>query len=121
MKTLANRHAWLTQKNQGTRRLRGRFLVADVRDAEVDLGSKAPLTEVWLCEGFRMPPHGDGAAQTGAGVRKPPREETAGDLAKQRVRRYGDFGAGGLLPRCVDHLVEKRSTGWRARSAGRGS
>jgi hypothetical protein len=41
----------------------------------------------------------------GAGVRKPPREETAGGLAKGRVRRYGDFGAGGVLPRCVDLLV----------------
>src|SRR6266404_6517666 len=30
------------------------------------------------CEGFRMPAHEGGAAHSGAGVRKPPREETAG-------------------------------------------
>ena len=28
----------------------------------------------------------------GAGVRKPPKEETAGGVARWRVRRYGDFG-----------------------------
>ena len=33
----------------------------------------------------------------GAGVRKPPREETAGGVARSRVRRYGDFGARSLL------------------------
>ena len=37
---------------------------------------------VRLCEGFRMPAHEGGAAHTGAGVRKPPREETAGGLAR---------------------------------------
>jgi hypothetical protein len=40
----------------------------------------------------------------GAGVRKPPREETAGGVARLRVRRYGDFGAGGVLPRSVEKL-----------------
>jgi hypothetical protein len=55
----------------------------------------------------------------GAGVRKPPREETAGDVAKRRVRRYGDFGAGGLLLRSVDRLVGKWSMEWRARSVDR--
>ena len=34
----------------------------------------------------------------GAGVRKPPREETAGGRGRWGVRRYGDFVAGGLLP-----------------------
>ena len=29
----------------------------------------------------------------GAGVRKPPREETAGGLVRPRVRRYGDLAA----------------------------
>src|SRR2546429_6970529 len=38
----------------------------------------------------------------GAGVRKPPKEETAGGVTKLRVRRYGDLGAaaccrGGLI------------------------
>jgi hypothetical protein len=30
-----------------------------------------------FCEGLRMPAHEGGAARTGAGVRKPPKEETA--------------------------------------------
>ncbi len=30
------------------------------------------------CEGFRMPAHDDVATHTGAGVRKPPKEEIAG-------------------------------------------
>src|SRR6202022_1884236 len=59
-----------------------------------------------------------GPRTPGAGVRKPPREETAGGVAKLRVRGYGDFGAGGLLPRCVDRLFGERSKGWRA-SVGR--
>ena len=33
----------------------------------------------------------------GAGVRKPPREETAGFRARWRVSRYGDLDAGGLF------------------------
>ena len=55
---------------------------------------------------FGCRPHDGGAAHSGAGVRKPPREETAEGVAKLRVRRYGDFCAGGLLPRCVDRLWE---------------
>ena len=55
----------------------------------------------------------------GAGVRKPPREETAGGLVRPRVRRYGDFSVGGLLRRCVDRLVGKWSMAWRARSIDR--
>jgi hypothetical protein len=50
----------------------------------------------------------------GAGVRKPPKEETAGGVMKLRVRRYGDLDAGGLLPGCVDRLSGKQSTGRRA-------
>ena len=64
-------------------------------------------------------PHADGAARTGAGVRKPPMEETAGGVARWRVRRYGDFDAGGLLARCVEGLFGKRSRGRRTRSADR--
>src|ERR1700738_2025207 len=60
-------------------------------------GQKPHLKKVRLCEGLRMPVHDDGATHTGAGVRKPPREETAGRWAMRRVRRYGDFGAGGLF------------------------
>ena len=55
----------------------------------------------------------------GAGVRKPPKEETAGGVTKLRVRRYGDLDAGGLLPGCVDRLSGKQSTGRRALSASR--
>jgi hypothetical protein len=41
------------------------------------------------CESFRMPAHDGVAAHTGAGVRKPSREETAGGVARWPVRRYG--------------------------------
>jgi hypothetical protein len=53
----------------------------------------------------------------GAGVRKPPREETAGRRAMRSVRRYGDFVAGGVSPRWGDRLFGKRLMGWRVRSA----
>ena len=43
---------------------------------------------------FGCRPHESGAADPGAGVRKPPREETAGCRARWRVTRYGDFVAG---------------------------
>src|ERR1700738_1682253 len=36
-------------------------------------------------------PHEGGAARTGAGVRKPPMEETAGGGARGGVRRYGSW------------------------------
>jgi hypothetical protein len=55
----------------------------------------------------------------GVGVRKPPKEETAGGVTKLCVRRYGDLDAGGLLPGCVDRLSGKQSTGRRALSASR--
>src|SRR5436189_89994 len=42
---------------------------------------------VAYCEGFRMPAHGDGTAHTGAGVRKPSREETAGRFSDAGPRR----------------------------------
>jgi hypothetical protein len=35
----------------------------------------------------------------GAGVRKPPKEETAEDVVGWFVRRYGDLDAVGLLPK----------------------
>src|SRR5258708_18902241 len=66
-----------------------------------------------------MPARDDCATHSGAGVRKPSMEETAGGVAKLRVRRYGDFGTGGLLPTCIERLFGKRSKGWRARSADR--
>jgi hypothetical protein len=42
---------------------------------------------------FGCRPHDGGAARTGAGVRKPPMEETAGGVARWRVRRCGDLAA----------------------------
>ena len=54
----------------------------------------------------------------GAGVRKPPKEETAGGVAVWGVRRYGDFDAGGLLPTYVGCLFGRRPVRRRARSAG---
>jgi hypothetical protein len=47
----------------------------------------------------------------GAGVRKPPREETAGGVERPRVRRDGDFGAGGVLARCIGRVFWKGPTG----------
>jgi hypothetical protein len=58
-----------------------------------------------------MAAHDGSAAHTGAGVRKPPREETAGRRMMRRVKRYGDFGAGGLLAGSVDRLFGRRSMG----------
>src|ERR1700736_5580942 len=70
-------------------------------------------------EGFRRPADDGAAVCTAAGIRKPPRVETAGGVVKRRVRPYGDFGAGGVLPRYVERLVGKWSMGWRVRSTGR--
>ena len=53
-------------------------------------------------------PHDGGAAHTGAGVRKPPREETAGGVEQPCVKRYGDFGGGGLQPTSVERVFRKR-------------
>jgi hypothetical protein len=55
----------------------------------------------------------------GAGVRKPPKEETAGGVARSCVNRYGDFDAGGLLPKCVECLFGTRPMKRRGRSASR--
>jgi len=42
---------------------------------------------------FGCRPHGGGAAGTGAGVRKPPREESAGGVRGWRGVGYGDLSA----------------------------
>jgi hypothetical protein len=60
-------------------------------------------------EGFRMPAHDDGATRSGAGVRKPPKEETAGRRARWHVRCYGDFVAGGVCARFVERVLRTRS------------
>jgi hypothetical protein len=64
-------------------------------------------------------PHDGGAADTGAGVRKPPREETAGGRGRWCVRSYGGLVAGALLPKCIERVFGKRSRGRRTRSADR--
>ena len=51
----------------------------------------------------------------GAGVRKPPKEETAEDVAGWCVRRYGDLDAAGLLSRWVGSFFGSR---WRVRRSG---
>src|ERR1700716_134435 len=53
-------------------------------------------------------PHDGGAAHTGAGVRKPPREETAGCRARCRVRRYGDLTA--VVPECEYNFCDMART-----------
>ena len=53
-------------------------------------------------------PHDGGAGHTGAGVRKPPREETAGGVERLCVRRYGDFGAGRVRPALVERVLRTR-------------
>jgi hypothetical protein len=42
---------------------------------------------------FGCRPHDGGGARTGAGVRKPPREETAGGVARWCGVGYGDLSA----------------------------
>ena len=63
---------------------------------------------VRCCEGLRMPAHEVGAARTGAGVRKPPMEETAGGVARWRVRRYGDLAA--VVPECEHNFCDMART-----------
>jgi hypothetical protein len=48
-------------------------------EQQIDAGHG--MQHVRCCEGFRMPAHDDGATHSGAGVRKPPKEETAGERA----------------------------------------
>ena len=51
-------------------------------------GLTSPSVKVFGCR-----PHEGGAAHTGAGVRKPPREETAGGARGWRGVGYGDLSA----------------------------
>ena len=90
----------------------------EVRFLRAKRASRLPARMSEFVKVFGCRPHEGGAAHTGAGVRKPPREETAGDLARWRVRRYGDFDAGGLLPRCVGAPVWE-ATEEATRSIGR--
>src|SRR6516164_2355815 len=50
------------------------------------------------CDGFRMTAHRDGAACTGAVVRKPPRNEPAGEVRGRRsALSYGDYISAGTV------------------------
>src|SRR6266852_5465872 len=68
-------------------------------------GNAATSVFVKVC-GCR--PHEGGAARTGAGVRKPPMEETAGGVARWRVRRYGDLTA--VVPECEYNFCDMART-----------
>ena len=57
---------------------------------------KSAIVKVFGCR-----PDDDGATHSGAGVRKPPREETAGRDTRRFVTRYGDLIA-------ADDAVERR-------------
>ena len=83
----------------------------DIPSKSAPLQKTAPQAESAFVKVCGCRPHEGGAARTGAGVRKPPREETAGCVERPGVRRYGDFGAGGLLPSCIERLFGKRSRG----------
>src|ERR1700716_3998747 len=63
----------------------------------------SPVVKVFGCR-----PHDGGAAHTGAGVRKPPREETAGCRARCCVRRYGDLTA--VVPECEYNFCDMART-----------
>jgi hypothetical protein len=70
----------------------------------VPSSSMAVYVKVFGCR-----PYDDGATHSGAGVRKPPREESAGRRAMWRVRCYGDFVAGGVCRRFVERVLRTRS------------
>jgi hypothetical protein len=57
---------------------------------------------------FGCRPHDGVAAHTGAGVRKPPKEETAGGVERLCVRRYGDLTA--VVPECEHNFCDMART-----------
>src|SRR5258708_14867732 len=63
----------------------------------------SPVVKVFGCRH-----HDGGAAHTGAGVRKPPMEETAGGVARWPVRRYGDLAA--VVPECRHNFCDMART-----------
>ena len=68
-----------------------------------------------------MPAHRDGAAGTGAGVRKPPGKEPASGGARGCRECYGDFARRGLVA-AIEAWQRRASAGWAADGvqAGRG-
>ena len=69
-----------------------------------------------FCAGFRMTAHRDGAACTGAVVRKPPRNEPAGEVRGGRSGlSYGDLGdAEGVCEDCNGLEGEQWRVWWEA-------
>ena len=59
------------------------------------------------------------AAPANSLTKKAPYKETAGGVARSCVRRYGDFDAGGLLPRCVGSFFGRRSMAGERSRVGR--
>jgi hypothetical protein len=78
-----------------------------IRSSGLDTADDAAL-HVRCCEGFRMTAIRDDAACTGAVVRKPPMKETAGGVARWRVRRYGDLTA--VVPECEYNFCDMART-----------
>jgi len=119
-------HDRLAQRSSGLRMLLGPSPPSNIRRsiAPSVVGTPAPHAAAPYrasgfvhCEGFRMPAHDDGATLSGAGVRKPSREETA------EVWRSGASDAMGILALAVYRrgALRKRSMEWRVRSADRDS
>ena len=74
--------------------------------------------DVRFCPGFRMPAHRDGAACTGAGVRKPPKNEVAGSWAPAKQRPLSEFNAGAALDGKRDASMRRRAMSVQQRTAG---
>src|SRR6516162_9328668 len=66
-----------------------------------------------VCVGFRMPAHGDGAACTGAGVRKPPKNEPAAEVV---LAMSGEGRAWAAEGSCDSYLhLLRRLVAWKRR------
>src|ERR1700747_709844 len=73
-------------------RLRGLRLPDPSSPARPAAFPKVALCDDCLCSGFRMTAHRDGAACSGAVVRKPARNEPAGDAREKcSALSYGDY------------------------------
>ena len=70
------------------RQSRPRCLLTEPKQTSRRKAATSEFVKVFGCR-----PHEGGAAHTGAGVRKPPREETAGGARGWRGVGYGDLSA----------------------------
>jgi hypothetical protein len=84
----------------------------------IDQYSRGGILNCTSCIGRCLEPD---YAASAAGIRRcvPRREGTAGGVRRFCVRRYGDFDAGAVLPRCVECFFGRRPMKRRARSACR--